>query len=781
VQIYSAATSIPVGVAVTELNALGLIGFTDAREEREYVDWLEDQARYIALIKAAKEYYVSASPALTAILDTHGLGFGHSLFPLSAPLQVGLTAEMLEVCGISTPRESAAVMTWWGKWAAIGVPTYSDDGFEGFWLIKPRLEGLTPTECFRYLQVRPRSGAAHHSIAFEATLGLSAREVFIVSDPVVAMRMNLRQLYDGGITAPFVVARPRLPLARIGALRPIYYPVTAEEQLDVYHTALTTLGAGAVWYHGLTKGPDDTRLDFDPREDILPEHHRGMTSDEGVRYLRARVHDSHDAFGNLLLRLSGSDARAATTSHPVDPAHRNQILSHFSGEDADRLSALLSINDSARVVDVDGKLISETPEGWFAGSKLISNVTFIIEEIDVDPVTKAATAHGTMSFAGETWAFDVDYTRFEKRPADFLKSEVLARSGRGVPVVSSTWVRQLIRIAAAFHAPERGILASHYGWQGRGPDAGLCMPRFSVNHSGVFMTESVVPGPQLAAPVNPSLAEWSAFADLDFCKVAMALLINLWRTRHGLPGYGIALPNAQHIIEKVGAALRHTLDTTVDAKAIKAAYEAPLPVLTAWHHHLFAEFTQDFKVAAHIMVAVPRDVFRLLRLHRGWLCVDAVDIPDENALRLIFVLLAELWDAPIDPNTDGWIHGLGTAVNRCVAERLPGHKVVSEAAKDIDAAAFSHPGNAGSLIISHLLWAVSEGHLEAEDRGDIVVFTTKALRRAFNMRGAPLMELSYIERVLLRSNLLMRAEREEWGIQKVMWDSYASLYAINNS
>ena len=80
-------------------------------------------------------------------------------------------------------------------------------------------------------------------------------------------------------------------------------------------------------------------------------------------------------------------------------------------------------------------MVTERPDGWYHGSKLVSDVTFIIEDVETDAsyVTPAARGRGIRSHQRQTFQFEDDYDRIRRNVARWLEDGVLATGGTGHP------------------------------------------------------------------------------------------------------------------------------------------------------------------------------------------------------------------------------------------------------------------------------------------------------------------------------------------------------------
>lgn len=759
--------------AIVELVVRGLLDWNDAHEESEYLDTARCQNRLRKLLEKGRDYYQAQNTTIRGILETYNCSFTPGLAKTAAAYHVALNPDMLDELEIDVPKESKGTLRWWGHYSVIAIPAYVEWRLMGFWLIKPRIsDGKRMGQEWDFLILD--SYVSGRPTGYGTAVGIEHSHAFIVDHPIVAMRMLMRQLADGEIVAPAVIPRGRLNPFHLGATKPVFFPTTESTRERVYHEATAVLGADSVWFDRLVVASPDS-LGFNPLTQFGPSSAR--TTQAVVRNLLRKAMPAHQAMGNLLIKLDPNKARKVVSSYPMTMAHQNQILSYFSGDDHAELALLFESDPRSRTIDIDGKLVTERPEGWYHGNKLVSDVTFTVEGVETDAIADTRVARGLVTFDRMSYRYEEDYDLIRKNVGKWLEDTVLRHSGRGIPVITGAWRKHLLRIAMAFHAPERATPTSRYGWQEDGHT--LCLPCFSLTADTISMTETNISGPRLGAPVNIRAEEWAAWEDPEFCQVGLALIMNLLQTQRGLPGRGLIFTRGQHIIEKLASGLRAEIATNPSMDNVLAASRHPLPLMVSWSPDAMSDFLRrKSKEPAHVAVSVPRSTARLLKIHGGWMVLDILDLPDEGSLRTVFPLVQDLLKHGVDITADEPLHGLVALLAAFFVERGINPYGLTEAKQQIGSNAYAHPGNIATLVLAQMWWAVREKKLRYREELDILIFEVRALKRVFSTPGAPPLDMSYLASVLTRSNMLMDNADGHWAISKDMWNTYGSFLPL---
>jgi hypothetical protein len=764
---FAGVRKMSIADAISSLEIVEAVTPDTRQEVSDYLFVAEEQARLRRLLKAGRSYYSDFPGNIRQICEDYGCWFSEPAGQAGSNYHVAMIAQMLEDHDIEIPKSAKSAMQTWGKYAAIAIPAYSEWRIVGFWLVLPKRANLADKTLatWTYLSLYPGKAMGYANL-----VGDDHDTSFVVRDPSVAFRFNMRQWADGGIKAPFVVATETPSLFHLTGTQPVFVPSLLAERAEVFHGALGVLGAGCLWY-----SPDarDAHILFDFYEGF---GRPGLTSSGIVNSMIRASLPPHEAMGRLLLAQDIKMAQKMVAAYSIPLAHRNQILTYFEGADLRDLKALFVTDDAPRSVDIDGKIITERSDGWYHGNSLISSVILVIKEITTDPVKKTHVASGTLTFKGKTWNLDADYDALRKNPAKWIEDFILLRSGNDIPFMKPAWARELLRIAAAFNAPTRSTLAATYGWQ---RDSGvLCMPHFSVLPSGVVMTESRLSGPQIQAPVNLGSRQWAAWDYVEFATMAVVLTGNLMRTREGLGGTGIVVHSAQHVVEKVAGVLGIHVVTDPDAGALARHAENPLVMPVTWSSQEVMEAALKPHGPKNILVSADRLQHKLLRLHPGWACLDIYDVPCVENLNTIFLLLPDLLTkskSGFDTNPVGFYSRVAGDLANALRARKVDPAAVLQAGSDLGRV-FATPDNSGGLVLAHLWSGVDAGGLHVETKEGVVVFNRTEVSRLFMTPGLPRLEMAFIERLLIRANLLVKNTPTEWGIEERTLNIYSSIF-----
>lgn len=733
----------------------------------DYLAVAAEQAALRGLLKAGRSYYSDFPGNIRQICEDYDCWFSEPAGRAGSNYHVAMISQMLDDHGIRVPKTAKPAMQTWGKYAAIAVPAYSEWRIVGFWLILPKRANHTDKTLatWTYLSLTPGK-----AIGYANLVGDDHETSFVVRDPSVAFRFNMRQWADGGIKAPFVIAAETPSLFHVTGTQPVFVPTLLAERAEVYHSALGILGAGCLWY---STGNKDGNTCFDFYRGFgLP----GMTSQGIVNSMIRASRPPHEAMGKLLLGQDTKMAQKMVASYSLTTAHRNQILTYFEGEDLRDLKALFVTDDAPKSIDIDGKIITERSDGWYHGNTLISSVILVIKEITTDPLKQTHVASGTLTFKGKTWNLDADYDALRKNPIKWIEDFILLRSGDDIPFMRPAWARELLRIAAAFNTPTRSTLATSYGWQ---RDSGsLCMPHFSVLDSGVIMTESRLTGPQIKPPINLGSKQWAAWDYVEFATMAVVLTGNLMRTREGLAGVGIVVHSAQHVVEKTAGVLGVPVVTNPDAGAIARHAENPIVMPVVWGSQDIMEAALRPHGPKNILVSADRLQHKLLRLHPGWACLDIFDVPCVESLNTIFLLLPDIMKkskSGFDTNPVGFYSRVAGDLANALRARNVDPNAVLQAGADLGRT-FATPDNSGGLVLAHLWSGVDTGSLHVETKEGVVLFNRTEVSRLFMTPGLPRLEMAFIERLLVRANLLVSNTPTEWGIEERTLNIYSSIF-----
>lgn len=770
IHLYAASKRITLPEAITDLKFHGLLEFSSDAEESFYLGDVEEQATLRLIWAHAQETFGAQTTVPRVLLQNYRAWYGFETAKKASRFVGALHPKRFEEVGFELPKEARETMAWWGHSMALVIPVYVGWRISGFHVIRqhePEDTGVTPAEMFL-----PTGSSADNGVGFAHMIPVGTPEVFVMDSALVALRYNMRQLFDGDLETPFVVPahHSRLNLDCIGESAPVFFTATLDPQW--FLRATETPSARIVYF---TNYAD---LGFTPTVTLAPHSTVGAASRTTVIHLRNRARGSHEAYARLLLSRKPGEAKRIFAEFPLSPVGQSRCFQALSGEDATALTRIFERGTHIKTVDVDGKVVTERDEGWFCGDTLVTDTTFQITEILI--AGNVTTARGQIRFRRQSFPFECSYDELRRNTRAWLEDTVLRQPGSGVPVVSSAWGSKLLRISSGFQEPRRVVQGASYGWRDEG--RALVMPYFVIRAEGITGTEqAIMGGPMLPRPAPLGPEEWGMIRDPQACQVLLALLGNLLRTQAGLPGYGIAVRSAPHVVETVAAALQVPVvrDPRPDRLERDALNPVPMPVI--WTDDGLAEaFLAG--VPMHVLMSVDPGSHRLLRLHKNWLCLDAVDFSWGTTVRFVFLMLRDLLWSPgpqeIRLDAENLYGDIAHRLRLALAPRGISGDLFDVAARELGKSV-NHSGNAGFTLLLLLQWAQERGILHPERREDLVVLQIAEIRAALTNPLTPRTDLEVLARQLVAARFLTLNRGGEWGIPEQVWGAAVSHYAGN--
>ncbi len=371
-------------------------------------------------------------------------------------------------------------------------------------------------------------------------------KVFVCSDPILAVQLQARSVYEFCQALPLVATwrdhkhAPRwvwdnLPTKNLHCFGP--------NRTHAFRDALAT---------GAAVGEMKTKVEW-PDSAI-----------QNLKHVRRSSLPVLEAIHNELRRQKPSQARAWVGSLGLTEAQRAD-LRDLSGED---WGSCLDDGPLVRRVTVAGKTIVETAAGWTLAksNRLVCNARIRVQEI-------ATLADGRQWITGVAWLgdqsipFDAALADVDRRGLLPVVRDCLLKKGAGVLVYERSWATLGWEIAIGLQSPTFVAKPDRVGWNAT--TRSFHFPKFRIQQSreDVIVPENMVsdgplPCAHLSAPSTEAYlstasarrpnAETAVFWALTAC-----LADGLLSGRHGRPKQGILL--AGDSAAEIGVALAREL------------------------------------------------------------------------------------------------------------------------------------------------------------------------------------------------------------------------------
>lgn len=733
---------------VDELEIRGILGFTDS-ERSSYIqnqkrqDWLRE------LVDNGVQPLKKVVPAfLSALLDQHNVRHPHRVIKSLTPHICVLYRRDLDG---QVPRTARETMKWWGKYGALAITCYDGSRIVGFWLITRK-----------GAQYLPMTDARTTVSGFAQLPSVTHDAVYVVDNPIQALRYIIWSVLEKGEPQGFVV------------------PFGVQDSADSYRARRVVFWSpdgNSAWYLRALNTPRALTLDNDSLGTFDPDTQMPCRGSWGVftRHATSAL-DAYKAAARHLLSLKEADARSLMASTPIDSGDKAKLKACVSGVDQKLFEGLLATITTEETVTLDGDVITATEQGWMSKGKLISSVTFQIDQIRTTGRYGEGTAYGTITYDGHTFPFEEDLQFMIKSPLDWL-SETLIDRGLRPPYFQASWRKKLLEVSQRFHEPDIISNKSQYGWL----DGALQMPHFVVDSSGVFPFQLITNGPQLGLPTELNSVEWDEFKKPSFCKLFLALLGNMFRTAKGFPGIGILLSNEQHVIERVAGAFGAAPVISPSLSQIDEALDKPLPLFTQWQP---SKLRDMFNIPGlkHLMVSVDSQTYSVASLNPDWLRLRIGSPIDYAALRQVFRVLPRLLRVtdPLGIETDTFYREIVDYVSKDITEYVPQRDRLSQAAAELDTGNRYRKSNAATRVVELICHKVTSGEmLPAITEEEALVYIDDFLQ-ATASPYIPTPSIDELTTMLKNARFLIRAQGDAWVFSREMWDMNRSLASIHS-
>lgn len=760
VSLYAKKTGVEIADAVGTLQQLGALDLRGA-ESGPYVDDAKRQDAIKGLIAKrlawiAKEGFGFAIPSILDRLNCrqyiHGLP---ALLPHVIPLRREDLIGPVFASSEAVPKECKQTWVWWSNYSALTVPVYHGTDIIG-------LHVMTSKET-RYLPFVGGSKRIHVGAAFGLLPSYLDPAVLVVDDVHVALRYMLWSLADHGRVVPFVA------------------PQGIRDTVEFYQ------GGRTVFWSPRGDPKHYLRAIETPRAQTLDHTYAGKFDvDRDLPFrgsfgqLIAAAQESvpaHQAAAVQLCRMPEPEARTVLATVRLDAADRAKVLAYVGGDDARHVASLFENAVHDETITWGGDIITDTQDGWISRGRVISSAKFYIEKIRPQGNSGEAIAEGVILYRTPTgnrvsFKFVEQITAMRKDTGEWLQRRVISITGF-TPFVDPPWSKKLIEIAQQFHAPVPILGTQYYGWN----EDVLRMPNFTVDANGLQGAQALVEGPMLLLPAPLSDAEWDAFTSETFCRVFLAFLGNVIRTKQGRPGFAMLLANEPHVVFRLADAFAAQVVTNPRRDVLEEATLQPLPVFVEFSHKAANDFFLYHQNPANVVVNTDSKTALFAAFRSTWLKLDIQGAINYGALRAIFLALPEIMRAPaIQLDRDDFyrriVHLLG------FIQMFQVHRTeLLAAAAHLDTKAMYSSSTLARRVMETIVSAHRAGELEIHRTENYVRVSTLAFMAAVSSPMLPPPDIKAITLALVAARFITSGKhlKQEWEFPVSMWDIHMSM------
>lgn len=749
---FAALTKQPLAGAIAELKLEAGLHFDELGEARYLSERAQNQELQVIWREGQARLRSGVTPSTRGLFQDLGCIQGDPSLVSLWPMIGVLRAEDLDDHLIR--KEDRGVLKRLGKYNALAMPTWEFSRIVGFWLVQPASDLHNGAE---FLQVY--GDLTMHALSNAQSLRIGQEVAFLTNDPRLAIRFMARQAMDlNGVQIPFCIPEGyHHAHEHFANQRQIWLAVEApgRSMVDAFKRAIRMNAVDTV---------EPWELSYQP----LTEFPKGklITADTIMTQLVNKAAPTGKALGTYLLRQKEAEAVRMANTLSLTTSERNAVLHHFQGEDAAQLERILERGPVTNVIEFDGKRVHEDAQGWTVDGKVICNVVVRFAEQITNEQTGEIVLLGTLAFERKLVPFRVEKTVLR---ADFVKWLVaLVERHGGWPRTNTSWNKRLLDVAREFSKDtmRKTSGAQRFGWDDKKT---LFTRRFTLDPKGYTRVALSIDGPELKVPTPLAASEWDAFGDQGFCLTALALLGNLVRTANGLPGYGLLLPAARHLVDRIGDALALPIEENPSNTRVSEAARLPVPVVAQWSDERLAEVIR-LPGAKHLLASVDQRSFDLLAADPAFLRLPVGSIADYDALRWVWLVLPGLltWS----PDEAAFYTQLAKLVAKDVGRNRPNHLLMS-AASQLDARRVAD-GNAGTVVMQLLRRLADRGALPIVADGDVVRVQLADVRTAMTAPLLPPVDLKRLTEQLRDGSMLMGSSATEWQLNAVVWGLVAT-------
>jgi hypothetical protein len=376
--------------------------------------------------------------------------------------------------------------------------------------------------------------------------------VFVIEDPVLAVRAQVRHLVATDTPLPLVGSWGRPELRSVWASLP---------QRDLVHWAPEPDGR-LIARARLSGG----RVALAPAGPAVAGHLERSRPALAFQGMLAAARPWDAALEALLGRLAPAKAEELVLGLKLRPDETTGFLRACADDVRARLAALFGDAGRPRGVTISGKVIVESGGSW----RIAKTGELICDAIlRIDQVIRSAAGdvayRGRIVYRGQTLPFWAPDHEIEPGTLRWIKTKV-GQAGLGEVVLGTNyWSKHILAIAQLFEPPQSVRGLDVVGWD-EGRNA-FTLPQFILQGNGEVVTpeyvvppEAVLPAAGLVPPERPTPGSRVALAWGDepnelFWAAATCLLADILAPALGLPRTSTALVGPGAIAVGIATAL----------------------------------------------------------------------------------------------------------------------------------------------------------------------------------------------------------------------------------
>lgn len=230
----------------------------------------------------------------------------------------------------------------------------------------------------------------------------------------------------------------------------------------------------------------------------------------------------------------------------------NEFATNCALEVREKLEDLFEVGRcDFKSVQVEGRSLVEDGNGWcLEDGTTICDTIIRIEKVIHQPAKDCAYYRGYIERNGKRIEFTDEIEQVETHVGKWLRSKLIP-AGLGRPKISAAWQRHLLTIAQSFHEPESIVGVDSFGWNE--DQQSFIFPHFALRRTGEVIDEPVVrvigsnspavalrPPEDLTAKQVEQLNTAAAHMDI-FWATAACVAANVVAPALNLPPTGLAL------------------------------------------------------------------------------------------------------------------------------------------------------------------------------------------------------------------------------------------------
>ena len=362
--------------------------------------------------------------------------------------------------------------------------------------------------------------------------------VFVVEDPVMAVRIQLRHLVATDVPLPVVGSWNKTELRSVWASLPRRDLVHWSPEPDGRLIARARLSGG--------------RVALAPAGTAVAGHLDRSRPAQALRVMGEAARPWDAALETLLGRLAPAKAEELVLGLKLRPDETSGFLRACADDTRARLSALFVDVGRPRGVTISGKTVVESGGSWRVAKtgELVCDAILRVNQV-IRSAAGDVAYRGHIEYRGQSLPFWVPDREIEKDTLKWIQTQV-GQAGLGEVVIGSRyWSKYALAIAQQFEPPQSARGLDVVGWDDT--RNAFTFPRFVLHGNGevvapdyVVPPEVVLPGAALVLPesltpgARVALA-WGDEANSLFWAAATCLLADILAPALGLPRPATAL------------------------------------------------------------------------------------------------------------------------------------------------------------------------------------------------------------------------------------------------